>query len=65
MEKHDFIFNQIEILIDKQEQYLRWHMKNYFTEGEMKKHSENLLQMISFSKSEIPAIKLQLLKRDV
>jgi hypothetical protein len=61
----DFIFNQIENLLDKQQQEMLWYMENFFTEDEMKNHSENLLQIISKSKSEIPFIKMQLLKKEV
>lgn len=64
-EKTDFIFNQIEMLLDKQQQDILWYMEKFFTEDEMKSHSENLLQMISKTKSEIPFIKMQLLKREV
>lgn len=60
----DFIFNQIENLLDKQQQDILWYMEKFFTEDEMKSHSENLLQMISKSKSEIPFIKMQLLKKE-
>lgn len=61
----DFIFNGIEILLDKQQQEMLWYMEKFFTEDEMKNHSENILQIISKSKSEIPFIKMQLLKREV
>lgn len=61
----DFIFNGIEMLLDKQQQEMLWYMEKFFTEDEMKNHSENLLQIISKSKSEIPFIKMQLLKKEV
>lgn len=61
----DFIFNQIEIILDKQQQDMLWYIEKFFTEDEIKKHSENILQMISKPKSEISFIKMQLLKNKV
>lgn len=62
IEERDFILNEIKIIMEKKEKDMLWYIKEYFTQSEMNRHSENLLKMVSGVDGDIAEIKLKLIQ---
>jgi hypothetical protein len=60
----DFIFNEMKTILKKKEDDMLWYIKEYFTESEINRHSENLLRMVSGVYGDISEIKMKLLGRN-
>lgn len=62
--ENDFIINELKIIFKKKEEFMLWYIKNYFTENEINKHSENILRIFQGVEGDISEIKLKLLSRN-
>jgi hypothetical protein len=60
----DFIFDEMKTILKKREDDMLWYIKEYFTQDEINRHSENLLRMVSGVDGDIAEIKIKLLGRN-
>ena len=60
----DFIFTEIKTIFEKKENDMLWYIKEYFTEDEIDRHSENLLRMISGVDGYIAEIEMKLMRKN-
>jgi hypothetical protein len=60
----DFIFMEIKTILKKKEDDMQWYIKEYFTEDEINRHSENLLRMVSGVDGDIAEIKMKLIRKN-
>jgi hypothetical protein len=60
----DFKFMEIKTILKKKEDDMLWYIKEYFTEDEINRHSENLLRMVSGVDGDIAEIKMKLIRKN-
>jgi hypothetical protein len=60
----DFILNEVRDILKEREEDMLWYIKEYFTEDEINRHSENLLRMVQGVDGDIAEIKMKMLGRN-